>query len=45
MTSGEPIQAIWDQSKVRMPIPSPVLTPKRLLMAGLAGAIQQTHEK
>lgn len=44
-TRGDPTQVICDQSKVKMPIPSPVLTPNKLFTIGFAGAIQQSHEK
>lgn len=42
--SGDPIQEIWVQSKVKMLMPSPELTPNTWLRATLLGAIHATKE-
>ena len=43
--SGLPIHVIWDQSKVRMLMPSPPETPKSWLTTTSFGRIQHTNEK
>jgi len=44
-TSGEPMYAIWPQSKVSPDMPRPDTTPKSWLTTTLLGAIQQTQLK
>lgn len=43
--SGLPIQVIWDQSNVRMLMPSPPDVPKSWLTTMSLGLIQHTNEK
>ena len=40
---GEPMYAIWDQSKVMRDIPRPETVPKSWLTTMLLGTIQQTQ--
>ena len=45
VASGEPIYAIWPQSKVIRDMPSPDVYPNNWLTVLLRGNIQVTHEK
>ena len=45
VASGDPMYAIWLQSKVRIDIPRPETDPNSWLTTTLFGAIQQTQLK